>query len=183
MNPGNPTHLSKFSSTTNAQRSGAGQPGLTGATLHKAKTADLGFFNTVRMTKVGDADYPTIADRGTTCHVISLDVALQLIKEGIVDAMQQPSTPKLPLYLANLKTFFAKKDKMGLKAMKRIEGTPTGDCTTSKKQRFSEKSHASHKTSVRKYIQNCFLNLHTHTQIGRDRWHKFKKQHCIRFAY
>ena len=69
---------------------------------------------------------------------------------------------KLPLYLANLKTFFAKKDKMGLKAMKRIEGTPTGDCTTSKKQRFSEKSHASHKTSVRKYIQKCFLNLHVY---------------------
>ena len=32
----------------------------------------------------------------------------------------------LPPYLANLKTFFAKKEKMGLKAMKRIEGKPTG---------------------------------------------------------
>ena len=35
----------------------------------------------------------------------------------------------LPPYLANFKTFFAKKEKMGLKAMKRIEGKPTGDCS------------------------------------------------------
>ena len=35
----------------------------------------------------------------------------------------------LPPYLANFKFFFAKKEKMGLKAMKRIEGKPTGDCS------------------------------------------------------
>ena len=33
----------------------------------------------------------------------------------------------LPPYLANFKSFFAKEEKMGLKAMKRIEGKPTGD--------------------------------------------------------
>ena len=32
----------------------------------------------------------------------------------------------LPPYLANFKFFFAKKEKMGLKAMKRIEGKRTG---------------------------------------------------------
>jgi hypothetical protein len=48
---------------------------------------------TVRIAKEGDVHFPTIADRGTSCHIISLQVALQLIKERIVGEMQVPAEP------------------------------------------------------------------------------------------
>ena len=56
----------------------------------------------------------------------------------------------LPPYLANFKTFFAKKENMGLKAMKRIEGKPTGV--------FSEKRT---------------IPTHIHTHIQRSRFFGF----------